>query len=109
MKQDNEVQNGSGNVFDDMGLPDAAERLTKAELASRIVDILQQQGLNQKEAADVLGVDQPKISALLRGRLAGFSTERLFRFLNALDRDVEIVIKPRLPSRPHAKVHVTVG
>jgi predicted XRE-type DNA-binding protein len=61
------------------------------------------------EAAELLGVDQPKVSALLNGRLAGFSTERLFRFLNALGRDVEIVVKPKPRSRPRARINVITG
>jgi predicted XRE-type DNA-binding protein len=87
------VEHGSGNVFADLGLPNAPELLAKAELARRIVDLIRQQKLTQSQAATRLGVDQPKISALVRGNLEGFSSDRLFRFLNALGRDVEIVIR----------------
>jgi predicted XRE-type DNA-binding protein len=83
----------SGNVFGDLGLPDAEELNAKAQIAYRICQIIDERKLTQKRAAVVLGIDQPKISNLMHGRLGGFSTDRLFRFLNALDRNVEIVIK----------------
>ncbi|HEY2158649.1 MAG TPA: helix-turn-helix transcriptional regulator [Isosphaeraceae bacterium] len=89
-----EVEESSGNVFADLDLPDPEEILAKAELARRICDLLAERRLTQAKAAAVLGVDQPKVSALMRGKLDGFSTDRLFRFLNALGRDVEIVIRP---------------
>lgn len=71
--------------------PDTA--LAKAKLAAEISQILTHRGLTQTQAAEVLGIPQPRVSALVRGQLAGFSTERLLRFLNALGRDIEIVIK----------------
>jgi len=89
---------GSGNVFADLGLPDADEMLVKADLAHRIGRLVEENKLTQAQAAARLGIDQPKISALLHGRLKDFSTDRLIRFLNALDQDVEIVVKPR-PAR----------
>jgi predicted XRE-type DNA-binding protein len=85
---------GSGNVFADLGLPDAPELQAKADLAYEISQTIDQRGLTQVEAAEILGVDQPKVSALVRGRLDGFSMERLSRFLNALGKDVEIVVRP---------------
>lgn len=85
---------GSGNVFADIGLPNADELLAKAELAIRITDILHRRRLTQIQAAEILGVDQPKVSALVRGRLAGFSIERLLRFLLLLGADVSITIQP---------------
>lgn len=85
----------SGNVFADIGLPDAGELLAKADLAIQISRIIEERGLTQAQAAEVLGVDQPKVSALVRGRLEGFSMERLYRFLNALGQDVEIVVRPK--------------
>lgn len=87
------VEAGSGNVFADLGLPDPDEALAKAEVARRICAIITERGLTQERAAAVLGVDQPKVSALMRGKLSGFSTDRLFRLLNALGQDVEIVIR----------------
>jgi predicted XRE-type DNA-binding protein len=88
------IDPSSGNVFADLGLDDPEERLAKAELAHRICEIIAERKLSQTRAAAVLGVDQPKVSALMRGKLDGFSLDRLFRFLNALGRDVEIVIRP---------------
>src|SRR3954469_12911388 len=85
---------GSGNVFADLGRADADEALAKAKLAYEISALIESAGLTQAQAAKRLGVDQPKVSALLRGRLAGFSIARLFRFLNDLGQDVEISIRP---------------
>lgn len=99
------VEASSGNVFADLGLPDSDESLTKAELARRICAILIERGLTQGRAAALLGVDQPKVSALMRGKLGGFSTDRLFRFLNALGQDVEIIIRLRRGrDRPRTRV-----
>jgi predicted XRE-type DNA-binding protein len=98
MSKKDRVKQSSGNVFADLAVPGASEALAKAEIARRIVEILDERRLTQVTAAALLSIDQPKVSALKRGRLEGFSTDRLFRFLNALDRDVEIVIKPK----PHA-------
>ncbi len=88
------VEPSSGNVFADLGLKDPEELLAKAELVQRISDIIAERKLTQVRAARLLGIDQPKVSALLRGRLDGFSIDRLFRFLNALGDDVEIVVRP---------------
>ena len=89
-----DITQGSGNVFADLDLPNPEEMLAKAELARRICDLLAERRLTQTKAAALLGVDQPKVSALMRGKLDGFSTDRLFRFLNALGHNVEIVIRP---------------
>ena len=78
-------------------------------MAFRICQILDERKLTQAAAAEVLGVDQPKISALMRGRLDGFSTDRLFRFLTALDRNVEIVIKRKKNPRTPASIRVLVA
>jgi len=88
------VERSSGNVFADLDIPNPDEALTKAELAQRISYLLTQRKLTQKRAAVLLGIDQPKISNLVRGKLDGFSTDRLLRFVNALGQDVEIVIRP---------------
>ena len=85
----------SGNVFRDLGFPDAEELQAKSDLAHEISTAIDERGLSQRKAAEILGIDQPKVSALVRGRLSGFSMERLYRFLNALGRDVEIVVRPR--------------
>ena len=90
----------SGNVFADMGLPDAEELDTKVRLGAAICRIVERRKLNQTEVAAALGINQPKVSALLHYKLEGFSVERLIRFLTALGHDVEIVIrvKPRTRS-----------
>jgi predicted XRE-type DNA-binding protein len=103
------VAESSGNVFAALGVADAEEVLAKAEVASRICDIIAERKLSQTMAAAILGVDQPKVYALMRGRLEGFSSDRLFRFLNSLDRDVEIVIKPKRPEADHGRVRVVVA
>lgn len=90
-----EVEASSGNVFADLEVPEADAALAKAELARRVGAILSARKLTQAQAASVLGIDQPKVSALIRGKLDGFSTDRLFRFLNALGQDVEIVVRKR--------------
>jgi predicted XRE-type DNA-binding protein len=94
---------GSGNVFADLGFAEAEEMLIKAELAQKIGGILQKRRLTQAQAAAILGVDQPKVSALLCGRLSRFSMERLMQFLLLLGRDVSITIKPR--HRVRARSH----
>jgi predicted XRE-type DNA-binding protein len=104
-----EVTKGSDNIFADLGLPDSEELLAKARLASTISDIITGRHLTQTEAADLLGTSQPKVSNLMNGRLDGFSLERLARFLNTLDRDVEIVVKRRPRSRKDARLLVTLG
>ena len=85
---------GSGNVFADLAVPDPEECLAKAKLVQRIGDIIAERKLSQARAAAILGVDQPKVSALVRGKFEGFSIDRLLRFLNALGRDVEIIVMP---------------
>ena len=97
---------GSGNVFADLGFPDAEERQTKVRLAFAINQILGRRRLSQTEAAQKLGINQPKISALANYKLDGFSVERLMHFLNALDRDVEIVIREKPRSRRDARIRV---
>ncbi|WP_304511160.1 helix-turn-helix domain-containing protein [Aquisphaera insulae] len=93
------MRESSGNVFADLGLKNPEELLAKAHLVQRIADIIAERKLTQIRAAKLLGIDQPKVSALLKGKLEGFSTDRLFRFLNALGSDVEIVIRPAREDR----------
>ena len=84
----------SGNVFADLGFADPEEELVRADLAHRIATIIEDRGLTQAEAAAIMGINQPKVSALVRGHLEGFSFERLARYLIALGQDVEIVVRP---------------
>src|SRR5215813_1936498 len=98
---DNTIIRSSGNVFADLGLPDADSRLLKARVLAVINDTIESQGLgSQKAVADVLGIAQPDVSKLLRGRLSGFSLERLLDFASALGNDIDINV--RRPARsPH--------
>jgi predicted XRE-type DNA-binding protein len=105
-KSKNEVHETKSNVFADLGLENSEDLHAKSGLVFRIAQILEKRKLTQMQAAAILDIDQPKISNLLRGRLDGFSTERLFRFLNALDQDIEIIVKPKSPSSQCAEVRV---
>lgn len=96
----------SDNVFADLGLDNPEELLAKAKLALEISRILESRKLTQAKAAEILGVDPAKVSALVRGRLTGFSTDRLLRFLVALGHDVEIKVKLKRPSRRGARIKV---
>ena len=104
-----EVIPSSGNVFADLGLPNAEEKQTKARLAFAINEIIRTQGLSQAVAARRLKVNQPKISALRNYQLQGFSVERLMNFLTALDRDVEIVIHQKSSRRKGGRILVTAA
>jgi predicted XRE-type DNA-binding protein len=106
MNEDPRFVESSGNVFADLGLDEPEEMLTKAQLAHEIAKIIERHGWSQSEAAHVLGIDQPKVSMVLRGRLDGFSTERLFRLLNALGHNIEIVVSPKPASQPRAGIAV---
>lgn len=97
----------SANVFADLGLPDAQELQAKAALANQIARIVTHRHLTQIETAKILGTGQPKVSELLAGRLDGFSIERLIRYLNALDRDVQIIVSPKPRNRARATLKVT--
>src|SRR3984885_6654320 len=100
------VTASSGNVFADMGLPEPEEELTKAQLASHIRQVIGRRRLTQIKAASLMGIDQPKVSALLNGRLANFSSERLMRLLTALGQDVEITVKTKPRNRAHGRIRV---
>jgi len=99
-----EQEPSTGNVLADLGLADAGEHLIKAGLVVRIARILRHRKLTQAEAAQLMGIDQPKVSAMLSGQFRGYSVERLMRFLVALGHDVEIIVKPR--RRGAAKLRV---
>jgi len=103
-----EVEESSGNVFADIGLPNPEERLARTDLAIRIAEAIRARRLTQARAARMLGIDQPKISRLLRGQLSGFSAERLMHFLTLLGRDVEIVVKRTPRSRRQGRVRVVI-
>lgn len=99
-------ETGSGNVFKDIGVPNAEEHLVKAQLVFKIDAILKKRGLKQVEAADLFGVRQPDVSKMLRGDFRQFSVERLLRFLVALDQDVEIIVKPHRSRNDAAAMQV---
>jgi predicted XRE-type DNA-binding protein len=101
-----EITRGSGNMFADLGFPDADERQTKLRLAYALNTIVDAQRLTQAAAAARLGLNQPKVSALRNYKLDGFSVERLMTLLNALDQDVEIVIREKPRSRAAARISV---
>ena len=83
----------SGNVFADLRIPDPDLALAKAKLVQHIRNLIAQRGLTQAKAGDLLGLDQPKVSALVRGRVAGYSLDRLFKFLNLLGQRIEISVR----------------
>ena len=91
---DNDVITGSGNVFADLGLPDPEGRNAKAEIAICIEQLIDSRNLTQSEAAKIMGITQPEVSNLVRGRLRGFTLDRLINCLNAFDQCVDINIRP---------------
>jgi predicted XRE-type DNA-binding protein len=103
------VTRGTGNVFADLGFPDAAERQAKLRLAYALNQVLEERKLSQADAARLLRVTQPKFSALRHYKLAGFSVERLMNLLTALDRDVEIVIRQKPRSRKAGRISVVAA
>ncbi len=103
------ITRGTGNVFADLGYPDAEERQTKLRLVHAINDVVASRRLTQAAVAEKLGVNQPKVSALACYKLDGFSVERLMVFLTALDRDVEIVIRKKARSRAAGRISVVAA
>ena len=95
MTEVNHREESSGNIFADLNIPEPSLYLAKAQLANQIVTVIRERNLTQVEAADILGINQPKVSALTRGNLDGFKCDRLFKFLNLLGQDIEIVIRPQ--------------
>jgi predicted XRE-type DNA-binding protein len=102
------VETGSGNVFADLGLPNPEERLVKSQLVQRISEIIKERKLTQAKAGEILGIDQAKVSKLVRGRLSEFSTSTLMDYLTRLDQDVEIVVRPKPSSKEAASLLVTI-
>jgi len=103
------ITRGTGNVFADLGYPDAEERQTKLRLAYAINGVISRKRLTQAAAAGKLGINQPKVSALANYKLEGFSVERLMTFLTALDQDVEIVIKNKARSKSSGRISVVAA
>lgn len=109
MKSKAEHTRSSGNVFADLELPGADERMLKAQLAVQIRRFIEEKGWTQMEAAEAVGLDQPKVSHLLRGRLAGFSVDRLLSMLNRLGHSVEVRISAEEYDPGEAQTLVTVS
>jgi predicted XRE-type DNA-binding protein/phage-related protein len=103
------VTRGSTNVFEDLGYPDAVERQAKLRLAYALNQVVEHRGLTQSAAATLLGLSQPKVSALRNYKLAGFSVERLMNLLTALDQDIEIVIRRKRRSRKGGRITVVAA
>ncbi len=101
-----ELVMSSGNVFADLGIENPEEELTKAKLVWEIEQIIKKKKLTQVEAAKVMGINQPKVSALIRRKLDGFSVERLIHFLNALGQDIDIIVRPKPKNRKQAIINV---
>lgn len=101
-----EFTQGSGNVYADFGLPNAEEAKTKAELAMLITDIIKGKGFTQQQAAELMNIDQPKVSKIVRGLLSEFSIERLLKFILALGFDIEIKPKPHTVKNTLPSMHI---
>ena len=109
MSPKEKIHKGSGNVFSDVGVAYPERVLARAQIMFRITEIIKERGLTQKEASVILGIPQPKVSCLINGKLSMFSLDHLFELLNALDRDVEIIIKPRAKEEKFATTHVLMA
>jgi predicted XRE-type DNA-binding protein len=96
----------SGNVFADLGLPHPEQELLKARLTLQIYRLIKQRNLSQSQAGEILGIQQPRVSALMRNRAGAFSIERLMDFLTALGQDVEITVRPT--RKEHGSVSLVV-
>ena len=103
------VHRGSDNVFADLGVAHPERVMARAQIMSRITEIIKERGLTQQKAAKLLGIPQSKISCLVNGKLSMFSLDFLFEILNALDRDVEIIIKPKTKNEKIATTHVLMA
>jgi predicted XRE-type DNA-binding protein len=103
------VEIGSGNVFADLGLENPEQLLLKAELATQITQLIEKKGWTQAETAERTGLDQPKVSRLLRGHLSGFSADRLFAILNRLGHNVEVRISPKERPPEKSRTRVLIG
>lgn len=101
------ITESSGNVFADLGLPNAEQELVKAQLTLQIYRIIKQRGITQAETGKILGVKQPHVSLLMRNRAGTFSVGRLMEFLTALGQDVEVTVRPT--RREHGEMSVTLG
>lgn len=106
--KDTDIDEGSGNVFVDLGFPNAEREQLKAKLMLEIYRAIKDGRLTQVQAGGILGIQQPHVSALMNGRSGNYSLGRLFEFLNALGRDVEIAVRPKAPEAADARTSVVV-
>lgn len=97
------------NVFEDVGIFHPERVMARAQIMSRISEIIKERRLTQKAAAGLLGIPQSKVSCLMNGKLSMFSLDHLFELLNALDRDVEIIIKPKTKQEKFATTNVILA
>ncbi|HEV8052323.1 MAG TPA: helix-turn-helix transcriptional regulator [Parachlamydiaceae bacterium] len=102
---DSRVEIGSGNVYADLGFDHPEEMLAKAQLVSEMQKSIKKKKITQTEAAEMLGLTQPKLSILLKGQFKGYSTDRLIRFLRILGQDIDIFVTPKLRNK-QAHLHV---
>ncbi len=103
------IEESSGNVFADIGVTAPEEALAKAKLAARISEIIKRRRWTQTQAAAFLKIDQPKVSAISHGRLSGFSTDRLLKFLTVLGSDIEIIIRDKPRAKKPGRIRVTTA
>lgn len=101
-----EIEKGSGNMYADLGRHDAGEMLVKARLATKIGEIIKHCHLTQQQAAEILGMPQPKLSGMLRGQFRGISEAKMLECLNRLGRDVQIVVRKTSRSHPRGRTSV---
>lgn len=109
MADDTRIVHGTGNVFADLGFPEPEIHLLKADLVLRMMRVMRRRGLTQARAAKLMGIKQPDVSNLIRGRFRGYSIERLLTLLRALDQDIEIVIRDKPKSKRPARLVVRVA
>ena len=105
-KEDIEVFIGCGNVFEDLEFPNPEEAKAKADLSIQIYETIKRKKLTQKEAAKIMGIDQPKVSDIVRGKLSKYTLDRLMRFLRLLGRDIEIRVKRHVKHSELPSLHV---
>lgn len=109
MNTKEKVHRGSDNIFADIGVAHPERVMARAQIMSRVAEIIKERGLTQKEASELLGLPQSKVSCLMNGKLSVFSLDYLFELLNALDRDVEIIIKPKTKNEKIATTNVLLA
>jgi len=103
------IYRGGDNIFADIDVPQPERVMARAQIMLRVAEIIHERGLTQKVTAELLGIPQSKVSCLMNGKLSMFSLDHLFEILNALDREVEIIIRPKLKEDRIATTHVLMA